>query len=232
MVKVEPSLRESPSATDTINRILDAAEELFADNGIAGTSVRDITQMAKVNVAAVNYHFESKDKLVYRVLDRRAGDLEQERTKALDRVEERVASEGREPTVTELVDAMIGPIVDLALSETGGWHNFIRFVSRLSWEPGFENMKAPESQIRIFERFDKLLQRALPALTDNPSTRLWRIVFMRSATQQTLMLITSLKAGKYPDGIPFLHAAAATPVDTIKREFTAFIAAGLAAPNP
>ena len=54
MVKVEPSLRESQSATDTINRILDAAEELFADHGIAGTSVRDITQMAKVNVAAVN----------------------------------------------------------------------------------------------------------------------------------------------------------------------------------
>jgi AcrR family transcriptional regulator len=232
MVKLEPSLRESPSATDTINRILDAAEELFADHGIAGTSVRDITQMAKVNVAAVNYHFETKDKLVYRVLARRAADLEHERTKALDRVEERAANESRPPAVTELVDAMIGPIVDLALSETGGWHHFIRFVSRLSWEPGFENMKAPESQIRIFERFDKLLQRALPALTGDPSTRLWRIVFMRSATQQTLMLITSLKAGKYPEGIPFLDAAAATPVDTIKREFTAFIAAGLAAPNP
>jgi hypothetical protein len=93
-------------------------------------------------------------------------------------------------------------------------------------------MKAPESQIRIFERFDKLLQRALPAPSHDPSTRLWRMVFMRSATQQTLMLITSLRAGKYPQGIPFLDAAAATPVDTIKREFTAFIAAGLAAPTP
>ncbi len=231
MVKVEPSLRESQSATDTINRILDAAEELFADHGIAGTSVRDITQMAKVNVAAVNYHFETKDNLVHRVLERRAGDLEHERTKALDRIEERLASEGREPTVHDLVDSMIGPIVDLALSETGGWHHFIRFVSRLSWEPGFENMKPPESQIRIYERFDKLLQRALPALSEARSTRLWRMVFMRSATQQTLMLITSLRAGKYPQGIPFLDAAAATPADTIKREFTAFIAAGVSAPK-
>jgi hypothetical protein len=170
--------------------------------------------------------------MFFDALERRAGDLEHERTKALDRVEEHVASEGREPTVPELVDAMIGPIVDLALSETGGWHNFIRFVSRLSCEPGFENMKAPESQIRIFERFDKLLQRALPQLATDPATRMWRIVFMRSATQQTLMLITSLRAGKYPGGIPFLDAAATTPAETIKREFTAFIAAGLAAPKP
>lgn len=228
MVKLEPSLRESQPATDTINRILDAAEELFADNGIAGTSVRDITNMAKVNVAAVNYHFETKDNLVRRVLERRAAALEHERTIALNKVEALAARESRAPTVFELVDAMLGPIVDLALSGDRDWKHFIRFISRLAWEPGFENMKPPESQIRIFERFDRLLQRALPALADEP-TRLWRIAFMRSATQQVLMLMTTLKGGKLPAATPAAVVLAGTPVESIRREFTAFIAAGLAA---
>lgn len=230
MVKVEPSLRDSSPAADTINRILDAAEELFADGGIAGTSVRDITQMAKVNVAAVNYHFESKENLVRRVLDRRAAALEHERTIALNLVEARAASEGREPTVLELVDAMIGPIVNLALSGDRDWKHFIRFISRLSWEPGFEDMKPPESQLRIFERFDKLLQRALPALDDR--TRLWRIAFMRSATQQTLMMITTLKAGAFQNTIPVAQILADTPVETVRRQLAAFVAAGIAAPAP
>jgi AcrR family transcriptional regulator len=231
MVKVEPSLRESQPATDTINRILDAAEELFADFGIAGTSVRDITQMAKVNVAAVNYHFDKKENLVRQVLDRRAAALEHERTIALNHIEARAAQEGRNPTVLELVDAMIGPIIDLALSSDRDWKHFIRFISRLSWEPGFEDMKPPESQIRIFERFDKLLQRALPAPVDD-RTRLWRIAFMRAATQQTLMMITTLKSGKLQTVMPAAQIMAETPVETIRREFTAFIAAGLAAPPP
>ncbi len=228
MVKLEPSLRESQPATDTINRILDAAEELFAEAGIAGTSVRDITEKAKVNVAAVNYHFGSKDNLVHRVLERRAAALEHERTIALNLVEARCAREGREPTALEIVDAMIGPIVNLALSEDRDWKHFIRFISRLAWEPGFEDMKPPESQMRIFERFDKLLQRALPSLADD-RTRLWRIAFMRSATQQTLMMITTLKGGKLPAVTPMVQVLADTPVETIRREFAAFIAAGLAA---
>jgi hypothetical protein len=58
-----------------------------------------------------------------------------------------------------------------------------------------------------------------------------RLAFMRSATQQSLMMITTLKAGKYPKALPIAAAAAATPIDTIKRELAAFIASGLAAPR-
>lgn len=232
MVKLEPSLRESPQTTATMNRILDAAEELFADQGIAGTSVRTITEKAKVNVAAVNYHFDTKENLVRKVLERRAADLEQSRTIALNAIEERASSEGREPTALELVDAMIGPIVELALSETGGWQHFIRFLGRLTWEPGFEDLEPPESQVRIFDRFESLLQKAVPSLADDIVMRKWRLAFMRSATQQTLMMITTLKAGKFPKAMPLAAAVAATPIGTIKRELSAFIAAGLAAPKP
>lgn len=231
MVKLEPSLRESPQSTATIDRILAAAEELFADYGIAGTSVRNITEKAKVNVAAVNYHFETKENLVRSVLARRADDLEQLRTIALDAVETKAAREGREPTTVELVEAMIFPIVDKALAETDGWKHFIRFISRLTWEPGFEELGPPDSQIRIFERFEAALMRAAPHLADDLMTRKWRLAFMRSATQQSLMMVVTLKAGKYPKGLPIAVAAAATPIDTIKRELAAFIASGLAAPT-
>jgi AcrR family transcriptional regulator len=51
------------SAKDVRNRLLDVAEKLFSEHGFADTSVRDITAEASCNVAAVNYHFGSKEKL-------------------------------------------------------------------------------------------------------------------------------------------------------------------------
>lgn len=56
--------------SDTVDRILDAAEELFADRGFAETSLRMITSRAKVNLAAVNYHFGSKKSLIQAVFAR------------------------------------------------------------------------------------------------------------------------------------------------------------------
>ena len=56
-------------AIDTKARILDAAERLFADNGYSATSLRDITNEAGVNLAAVNYHFGSKEALLSAVLE-------------------------------------------------------------------------------------------------------------------------------------------------------------------
>ena len=54
----------------TKDRILHAAEELFAQQGFASTSLRQVTSRADVNIAAVNYHFGSKDNLVNEVADR------------------------------------------------------------------------------------------------------------------------------------------------------------------
>lgn len=51
------------SVKDIRNRLLNAAEKLFSERGFADTSVRDITAVANCNVAAVNYHFGSKEKL-------------------------------------------------------------------------------------------------------------------------------------------------------------------------
>ena len=68
---------------NTKERILGAAEELFAQHGFAGTSLRQVTSRADVNIAAVNYHFGSKENLVNEVFRRRMDEMSANRLAAL-----------------------------------------------------------------------------------------------------------------------------------------------------
>lgn len=230
MTKVELPL-ESVQAGATRDRILDVAERLFAESGVAGTSVRTITDGAQVNVAAVNYHFRTKEGLVRAVIERRLTRLEETRIAALDALDVRAAREERHPTVIELVEALIAPVFTQALSDDPGWIHFIRFVSRMAWEPGVEDLAPPESSLRLFQRFDAALKQALPDLAHDDGLRIWRLAFMRGATQHTLLLITALRTKRLPKEVPFAAAVAATDVETIKRDVIGFVAAGLAAPR-
>jgi AcrR family transcriptional regulator len=229
MTKVELPLADQANTADTHARIIDAAERLFAEHGVAGTSVRAITEQAQVNVAAVNYHFGTKENLVRAVIARRLSVLEAARTAALDEVEAKAARENRAPTVVELVESLINPVFANALAEDSGWSHFIRFLSRLAWEPGVEELAPPESSLRLFERFDNALQRAVPVLAKSDGKRMWRLAFMRGATQHALLMITAQRAGRVPKDMPYVKAAAELDVETIKRELIAFIAAGLSA---
>ena len=85
------SSRSLASADTTSDRILDAAESFFADQGFAATSVRDITQQAGCNVSAVNYHFGSKENLYERVFERRLDSLRDVRLAAVHQVLEEAA---------------------------------------------------------------------------------------------------------------------------------------------
>ncbi|MCZ6663464.1 MAG: TetR family transcriptional regulator, partial [Actinobacteria bacterium] len=71
-------------AVETKERIVRAAEILFAKEGYAGTSLRQITESAGVNIAAVNYHFGSKENLLIEILDRVVGPINAERLLLLD----------------------------------------------------------------------------------------------------------------------------------------------------
>ena len=229
MTKVDLPLADPAHIAATNDRILDAAERLFAEHGVAGTSVRMITEQAQVNVAGVNYHFGTKENLVRAVIARRLSGLEAARASALDEVEDRAARENRPPSVVELVESLIGPVFAQALSDETGWPHFIRFLSRLAWEPGVEDLAPPEGSMRLFERFDDALRRAVPALSAQPGIRLWRLAFMRGATQHALLMITAQRTGRIPKDVPFAKEAASIDVETIKRQLIAFIAAGLSA---
>ena len=87
MTDMAVSLQEGRGATATKERILDAAEGLFMEHGFEATSLRSITAAAAVNLAAVNYHFGSKDELFQAVLTRRLDPMNQRRVALLDRFE-------------------------------------------------------------------------------------------------------------------------------------------------
>jgi AcrR family transcriptional regulator len=93
-------------STDTRDRLLDVAEELFSEKGVSGTSLRLLTRTAGTNLAAVHYHFGSKDGLLDAVLERRARAMNRERLADLACLE---ASPDAEPRVEDILRAFILP---------------------------------------------------------------------------------------------------------------------------
>src|SRR5580765_1237727 len=86
---VDSPLERAADTTDTKSKILDAAEELFMEHGFEATSLRLITTAATVNLAAVNYHFGSKEELFQAVLTRRLDPMNRDRMQLLSSYEAR-----------------------------------------------------------------------------------------------------------------------------------------------
>src|SRR6187401_1351461 len=101
-----PETEEAQAATK--QAVFNAAERLFALHGFQKVSVRDITTEAKVNLASVNYHFGSKDALLFEIFRRRTAELNRERARMLHEANDRHA--GR-PPVREILTALFGPPV-------------------------------------------------------------------------------------------------------------------------
>ncbi len=135
---------------DSRTRILDAAETLFGDKGIHPTSIRDITAAAGVNLAAVNYHFGSKEKLLGEVVDRRVIPINLERIRLLDTAERA----GRPVEIETILEAFLIPTVQ-ACSESP---SLMKLAGRLVSEPD------PILRRIFLSRFEKVAQRFINAL--------------------------------------------------------------------
>ena len=108
----------------TKQRILDSAEALFARHGFAGASLRQVTASANVNLAAVNYHFGSKENLINEVFRRRLDELNGQRLRALESV---TATAGY--TLEDVLDAFVRPALTLSQDAKGGG-GFVRVLAR------------------------------------------------------------------------------------------------------
>lgn len=111
------------SPVSTKERILAAAESLFAQRGFDGASLRQLTASAGVNLAAVNYHFGSKEKLVEQVFKRRLDALNQHRLAELAKV-----AGGADTTLEDVLSAYIRPALEL--SHEGSGSLFMRVLAR------------------------------------------------------------------------------------------------------
>ena len=117
----------------TRQRILDTAERHFALYGFAGTSLRGITRDARVNVAAIHYHYGSKEQLLGATMERIVAPVNAERLRLLD---EAIAAAGGAPSVEAILSAFLCP--DLILIRDLGDRGVMmaRFSGRSSTEPG------------------------------------------------------------------------------------------------
>ena len=206
------------SQPDTKERILDAAEMLFARDGFHFASLRAITTEADANLAAVNYHFGSKEALLEEVFKRRLIPLNAIRKEQLELVRDQAASEGRMPEAEDVLKAFIVPTVKFCCQDPGAEH-FSTLVGRAIAEPDDTVRNVFIHHIMpIFHLFFDLLQESLPGL--DIDTVFWRLHFAMGATTHTMRLM----------GKPELLPAGLNrniDIDKLLEDLMAFVTAGV-----
>lgn len=166
---------ETVKPSDTATRILDAAEALFVEHGFEATSMRMITQRAEVNLAAVNYHFGSKDALFQGVFARRLSPLTRLAIANLDQLE-RNAAVGHSPAVEAIVGSFLDASIALAQDPARGGALFVRLLSRTFIEPHpLLKESLPKQYAELSQRYSAAFAKALPQLSE--TELMWRIHF-------------------------------------------------------
>jgi AcrR family transcriptional regulator len=149
----------------TRERILDAAEQLFAERGFHGVSVRDITGAAEVDVALASYHFGNKQGLLEAVFLRRADDLNDERIARLDAV--LAATKGRRaPSLEDVIDAFTHPLLDRASRGTPGWKAYFALIAEINNSQEFGQALMGRFFDPVVEKFIAAIRLALPRCDD------------------------------------------------------------------
>lgn len=207
------------STPDTRERILNAAEQLFAAQGFAATSLRSITGEAGVNLAAIHYHFGSKEALIREILARRIRPLNEERLDLLGAME---AEAGDRPVPLErILEALVGPGLRMA-RDPKRREVVTRLLGRTYTEPSHElRMVFVEQFSEVKERFGAAFRRALPHLSAGDF--FWRLHFVIGAISQTMA---------DPKRLEMLCDGACDPYDVEETvsQLVRFLAAGLRAP--
>lgn len=196
---------------DTKRKILDTAETLFAARGYHPTSLRAVTKAARVNLAAVHYHFGSKQALLEAVIARRLGPLNAER-------QVRLAALSGCAATGDILRAFLEPTLQLRDSGTGA-RNFLALIGRAMVEPDesvrsvfFEQMQA------LFELLFTRLAGSLPNLPNQEV--FWRLFFALGTMAHTLRMADKIR--HVPPGV-----VADVPTEELVDMLTRFLAAGM-----
>ncbi len=203
----------------TKERILDAAERLFSEQGYAATSLRSIIAGAGVNLAAVHYHFHSKDALLEAVILRRSVPANQERLALLEQCE-RDAGDGP-PSLERVIEAFVAPTFRMARDPANGGMVFMRLLGRLHAEGDLLSRILLSRFGDVLGRFAAAIRRALPNL---PAAELyWRLNFAIGALGQ------ALRGGSKDLGLlsDLSHAANS---EMAMEQLVTFLSAGFRAP--
>ena len=160
---------------DSRQRVLEAAEELFAKHGFESVSIRDITNHCGANVAAINYHFGGRDKLVTEVMLRYIEPINEERLARLDAARQKWG--GKSIPVEELIDAFVRPLMTRVKKSDLSERLFYKLCGRVFSEHIDALPQQVEAQFSpVLNRFYKAFASSLPDL--EKEDLVWRFHFM------------------------------------------------------
>ena len=209
----------------TRSRILNAAEGLFADRGFSATSVRMITSRAKVNLAAMHYHFGSKDQLIQELFALRLSPLNRQRLALLDCCQ--AGGGAGDPSLEQILEAFIRPPVQLIRDPERGGMRFMQLLSRAFNSPDGAIREMIYGQFaEVIERFSGALGPRLPHLSREEA--FWRFHFMVGAMSHTLHVIADWKNLENL----FTDVPEPSQVDEVVDRLVSFLAAGFRTPIP
>jgi AcrR family transcriptional regulator len=220
---VVPRTADGRAWNATKPRILDAAESLFMVHGYEATSLRAITAAAEVNLAAVHYHFGSKEELFQSVLARRLDPMNRARLSLLTALEAEAAP--KPLSCERVLTAFLTPALALARDPERGGKDFLRLLGRAYADPApfIRHFLSAQYGVTI-ARFKAAFARALPQL---PARELsWRLHFIMGALSYTLAGTDALKL------IAELNPHETANDEVLLRRLAPFLLAGLTAPLP
>ncbi len=204
----------------TKTKILNAAELLFADKGFNGTSLREITSQAEVNLAAVNYHFGSKKELIKAVMSRYMNELSPRLESALHAI----CVDEVKPTLNEVFSAFLDPLLHLNTFKDNGTSTFLQLLGRgFTDNQGFLRWFLTTQYPGVFTNFTQAVNKAYPELSSEEM--FWRLHFTMGTIVFTMSSSDALIdiaqndfdrkvdiAGVIKQVIPYVAAGVAAPI--------------------
>jgi AcrR family transcriptional regulator len=178
----------------TRSAILAAAERLYADRGFGDVTLRDIVAAANVNLAAVNYHFGSKDELIAELFVTRSLALNRERLRELKAAEE---EGGGTAEIADILRALVGPTLRGCLGPDNQRSTAARFMIRVSIESVPPIRRIRNREIDHLRKFIAAMRRSLPSRSE--VDLYWGLHFALAMAQQTVRdseRLTKLSEGK------------------------------------
>jgi AcrR family transcriptional regulator len=200
----------------TKDKLMDAAEKLFAHRGFHGASLREITAAAGVDLALVNYHFGSKKQLLVAVVERRGQVLNEERRRRL--ADARLSAAPSAPSTEAVVSAFLDPILDRLAHAGPGWHNYFSLIAYVNNSPEWGRKLMGKTFDSVVREFIRAVMDSLPGSA--PEDIFWGYNFLTGA--MTLSLAETGRLDVLSDGL-----CRSNDVAALKARLGPYVAAGL-----
>jgi AcrR family transcriptional regulator len=201
----------------TVKQILDISEDLFAQLGYFGVTIKDVADRMGIHAALIHYYFDGKQALFDAVFQRRVDYAVTVRTAGLDAYE---AEAGDHPTVEGALRAYYDGAFDVYIKGDEGWRNFGRIFSQVNNAPGYGAEKMDTYFDPLVLRLIRILQKALPDA--RPEDLFWCFQFTSGA--YSLILSRTGRIDRLSDNL-----CASDDFGAVRERFVTFMAAGLEA---